>query len=128
METWIVALSALGAGLAVGLGAIGSGIGMGHTAAAALEGMARYKASGASERDEEAGREERPREDRRFANARRSDRRVGAPAGERRGPLVEIKGQPTSGTLDTPPEDVSEVPAEAVAADAAPVAPKVEQA
>lgn len=41
MENWIVALSALGAGLAVGLGAIGSGIGMGQCSAAALEGMAR---------------------------------------------------------------------------------------
>lgn len=41
MENWIIAFSALGAGLAVGLGAIGSGIGMGHTASAALEGMAR---------------------------------------------------------------------------------------
>ncbi len=92
----------------------------GKVAEAALEGMARYKASGASERDEQDTREERPREDRRFANARRSDRRVGAPAGERRGPLVEIKGQPTSGTLDTPPEESPEVAAEA------PAEPKVD--
>ena len=41
MDQWIVAFSALGAGLAIGLGAIGSGIGMGTTASAALEGMAR---------------------------------------------------------------------------------------
>lgn len=51
MESWIVAFSALGAGLAVGLGAIGSGIGMGHCSSAALEGMARQPESEGSMRN-----------------------------------------------------------------------------
>ena len=40
-KTLVLALSALGAGLAVGFGAIGAGIGMGISAATGLEGMAR---------------------------------------------------------------------------------------
>ena len=86
----------------------------GKVADAALEGIARYKASGASERDEQDIREERPREDRRYATARRSDRRAGAPPGERRGPTVEIKGQPSTAVVEAPAEETPET---------APVAP-----
>jgi len=41
MEKAIIAASALGAGLAIGLAAIGAGIGDGAVTAKALEGMAR---------------------------------------------------------------------------------------
>lgn len=40
-SVWFFALTALGAGLAIGLGAIGAGIGMGNAAGKALEAMAR---------------------------------------------------------------------------------------
>ncbi|HVG60210.1 MAG TPA: 30S ribosomal protein S2 [Hyalangium sp.] len=68
---------------------------------ACLEGAARYRASGAAERDEQEereGREERrDRDDRRGPRrgdrGDRGDRRGG---GERRGPLVEMKGAPTA--------------------------------
>ena len=65
---------------------------------ACIEGSARYRASGASDRDEQdAGQQDRPsgREERRFG--RRPDRERGPRGlpmgGERRGPTVEIKGQ-----------------------------------
>jgi small subunit ribosomal protein S2 len=86
---------------------------------ACLEGAARYRASGAAERDEqeerEGGSERRDRDDRR--GPRRNDRgdrgdRRGGPSGggERRGPLVEMKGVAPAAA-----EGV-EAPAEAVAA------------
>jgi small subunit ribosomal protein S2 len=67
---------------------------------ACLEGAARYRASGAAERDEQEereGREERrDRDDRR--GPRRGDRgdRGDRRGGERRGPLVEMKGAPAA--------------------------------
>jgi small subunit ribosomal protein S2 len=70
-------------------------------AEACLEGAARYRASGASERDEQDSQQQdrgfgRDREERRFG--RRPDRDRGPRGGtvERRGPTVEIKGQPTA--------------------------------
>ncbi|MFE8600827.1 30S ribosomal protein S2 [Archangium violaceum] len=66
-----------------------------------IEGGARYRASGAADRDEDEGREERgdrrdrdDRGDRRGPrrNDRGGDRRGGDRGGERRGPLVEMKG------------------------------------
>ena len=83
---------------------------------ASLEGTARYRASGASERDEQDSQQERPREreERRFG--RRPDQRRGpqgiAPIGERRGPTVEIKGHPTAVPAE-PPHEASEPPPEA---------------
>jgi len=76
---------------------------------ACIEGAARYKASGAAERDEEEGREERggrDRDDRRMP--RRMDRgaRGGGREGERKGPLVEIK--PGSNMEMVPPPEASE--------------------
>ncbi|MGQ0506710.1 MAG: 30S ribosomal protein S2 [Myxococcaceae bacterium] len=72
---------------------------------AAIEGGARYRASGASERDEQEERSERSggrndRDDRRGPRRGGNDRDRGGPrgagpsssGGERRGPLVEIKG------------------------------------
>ncbi|HYO70239.1 MAG TPA: 30S ribosomal protein S2 [Archangium sp.] len=66
-----------------------------------IEGGARYRASGAADRDEDEQREERgdrrdrdDRGDRRGPrrNDRGGDRRGGDRGGERRGPLVEMKG------------------------------------
>ena len=66
-----------------------------------IEGGARYRASGAADRDEDEGREERgerrdrdDRGDRRGPrrNDRGGERRGGDRGGERRGPLVEMKG------------------------------------
>ncbi len=89
---------------------------------AAIEGGARYRASGASERDEQEGREERgggrDRDDRRGPrrDGYRGDRGGGrgggggGGGGERRGPLVEIKGggaaagAGSSEGLQVPPE------------------------
>jgi small subunit ribosomal protein S2 len=69
-------------------------------AEACIEGSARYRASGASERDEQDGQQadrSAGREERRFG--RRPDRERG-PRGmaavERRGPTVEIKGHPAA--------------------------------
>jgi small subunit ribosomal protein S2 len=67
---------------------------------ACLEGAARYRASGAAERDEQEEREgrdeRRDRDDRRGPRrgdrGDRGDRRGGDRGGERRGPLVEMKG------------------------------------
>jgi small subunit ribosomal protein S2 len=68
---------------------------------ACIEGAARYRASGAAERDEqeerEGGSERRERDDRRGPRrgdrGDRGDRRGGGDrGGERRGPLVEMKG------------------------------------
>jgi small subunit ribosomal protein S2 len=67
---------------------------------ACLEGGARYRASGAAERDEQEEREgrdeRRDRDDRRGPRrgdrGDRGDRRGGDRGGERRGPLVEMKG------------------------------------
>jgi len=69
---------------------------------ACIEGGARYRASGAAERDEQEEREGRDdrgdrRDDRRGPRRgdrgdRRDDRRGGDRGGERRGPLVEMKG------------------------------------
>ncbi|MFL5354586.1 30S ribosomal protein S2 [Archangium sp.] len=64
-----------------------------------IEGGARYRASGAADRDEEEGREERgdrrDRDDRDRRGPRRNDRggdrRGGDRGGDRRGPLVEMK-------------------------------------
>jgi small subunit ribosomal protein S2 len=58
---------------------------------ACIEGAARYRASGAAERDEQEEREGGGRDDRR---GDRGDRRGGGGdrGGERRGPLVEMKG------------------------------------
>ena len=70
---------------------------------ACLEGGARYRASGAADRDEaDEGREEQRRDDRRDdrRGPRRGDRgdRGGGDrrGGDRRGPLVEMKGAPAS--------------------------------
>jgi F-type H+-transporting ATPase subunit c len=40
-SVWFFALTALGAGLAIGLGTVGTGVGMGSTVGKALEAMAR---------------------------------------------------------------------------------------
>jgi small subunit ribosomal protein S2 len=84
---------------------------------ACLEGGARYRASGAAERDEQEEREgrddRRERDDRR--GPRRGDRgdrgdRRGGGGGERRGPLVEMKGvapaaaEPVEGEAAEAPE------------------------
>jgi len=71
-----------------------------------IEGGARYRASGAADRDEEeSSREERgdrrDRDDRRGPrrgdrNDRGGDRRGGDRGGDRRGPLVEMKGGPAA--------------------------------
>jgi small subunit ribosomal protein S2 len=69
-------------------------------AEACIEGAARYRASGAADRDEEEAREGRDdrrgdRDDRRGGrrdDRRGGDRRGGDRGGERRGPLVEMKG------------------------------------
>jgi small subunit ribosomal protein S2 len=79
---------------------------------ACIEGSARYRASGASERDEQDGQQadrSTGREERRFG--RRPDRDRG-PRGlssgtERRGPTVEIKGQPVA---SAPVEAAGEAP------------------
>jgi small subunit ribosomal protein S2 len=87
----------------------------------ALEGQARYRASGASERDDEV-REERTGRDRvrrmgdRDRGGPRGDRDRGGPrgdrdAGERKGPLVEIKG----GSRELPPPEVDEATKEVAA-------------
>jgi small subunit ribosomal protein S2 len=76
---------------------------------ACLEGAARYKASGAADRDQE---EDRDRGDDRRGGRRmdrdRGDRRGprGGATGERRGPLVEMKGAvpPASAEEMVPPE------------------------
>ncbi len=65
-------------------------------AEAALEGLARYRASGAAERDE-GEEQERPSKEREERRPRRGDRDRGPRdrgREERRGPLVEIKGSP----------------------------------
>ena len=79
---------------------------------ACLEGAARYRASGAAERDEQEEREgrddRRDRDDRR--GPRRNDRRDrddrrgggGDRGGERRGPLVEMKGVAAPVATETP--------------------------
>jgi len=76
-------------------------------AEACLEGAARYRASGAAERDEQEEREGGDRRDDR-RGPRRNDRndrggrggdrgdRGGDRGGERRGPLVEMKGAPVA--------------------------------
>jgi len=72
-------------------------------AEACIEGAARYRASGAAERDEQEEREgrddRRDRDDRRGPRRDNRDRRGGdrggdRGGGERRGPLVEMKGAP----------------------------------
>ncbi len=72
---------------------------------ACIEGAARYRASGAADRDEEEAREGRDerrgdRDDRRGGrrgDRDRGDRRGGGDrGGERRGPLVEMKGAPAA--------------------------------
>ena len=69
---------------------------------ACIEGSARYRASGASDRDEQDSREERPRQDRDSRGPRRNDRggrddrRGGSGSGERRGPAVEHRTAPPS--------------------------------
>jgi small subunit ribosomal protein S2 len=72
-------------------------------AEACIEGGARYRASGAADRDEEEAREgrddRRDRDDRDRRGPRRNDRgdrRGGDRGGERRGPLVEMKGAPAA--------------------------------
>jgi small subunit ribosomal protein S2 len=72
---------------------------------ACIEGGARYRASGAADRDEaDEGREEQRRDDRRDdrRGPRRGDRgdRGGGDrrGGDRRGPLVEMKGAPAAAT------------------------------
>ncbi|MBN1203664.1 MAG: 30S ribosomal protein S2 [Myxococcaceae bacterium] len=78
---------------------------------ACLEGAARYRASGAAERDEQEereGRDERRERDdrrgpRRGDRGDRGDRRGG---GERRGPLVEMKGTPVA--AEAAPEAAAE--------------------
>jgi small subunit ribosomal protein S2 len=91
---------------------------------ACIEGSARYRASGASERDEQDGQQadrSTGREERRFG--RRPDRERGprglSSGGERRGPTVEIKGQPVAAApVETPVEtggDVGSVGEEQVA-------------
>jgi small subunit ribosomal protein S2 len=66
---------------------------------ACLEGAARYRASGASERDEQDSQQQdrgfgRDREERRFGRRPDRDRGPRGATVERRGPTVEIKGQP----------------------------------
>ncbi|MDY7230440.1 30S ribosomal protein S2 [Hyalangium rubrum] len=79
----------------------------GKIADACLEGAARYRASGAADRDEQEEREGGGRDDRRDRDDRRGPRRGdrdrgdrrgggGDRGGERRGPLVEMKGAPAS--------------------------------
>jgi small subunit ribosomal protein S2 len=71
---------------------------------ACIEGGARYRASGAADRDEEEAREgrddRRDRDDRDRRGPRRNDRggdrRGGDRGGDRRGPLVEMKGAPAA--------------------------------
>jgi len=73
-------------------------------AEACIEGGARYRASGAADRDEEEAREgrddRRDRDDRDRRGPRRNDRggdrRGGDRGGDRRGPLVEMKGAPAA--------------------------------
>ncbi|WNG55996.1 30S ribosomal protein S2 [Archangium gephyra] len=78
-----------------------------------IEGGARYRASGAADRDEDEGREERgdrrdrdDRGDRRGPrrNDRGGDRRGGDRGGERRGPLVEMKGVAAPAAAGEAPE------------------------
>ncbi|CAM4161108.1 30S ribosomal protein S2 [Corallococcus sp. ZKHCc1 1396] len=90
---------------------------------ACLEGAARYRASGAAERDEQEEREgrddRRDRDDRR--GPRRNDRRDrddrrgggGDRGGERRGPLVEMKGvaAPVAAEQPAAPAEGGETPA-----------------
>jgi len=83
---------------------------------ACLEGAARYRASGASERDEHEGRDEQRGDDRRGRGGRgdrdRGDRRNdrggdrGGERSERKGPVVEIKatGAAAPGLDIVPPE------------------------
>ncbi len=83
---------------------------------ACLEGAARYKASGAAERDQAEERGGREREDRRPMRRERGERpgfrseRVV----ERKGPIVEVKGQPADvekpGPVEMVPPDVEESP------------------
>ncbi|XXF80077.1 30S ribosomal protein S2 [Myxococcaceae bacterium GXIMD 01537] len=81
-------------------------------AEACIEGAARYRASGAADRDEEEAREGRDerRDDRRGGRRddRRGDRRGGDHRGERRGPLVEMKATAPAAA----PEAGGEAPAE----------------
>jgi small subunit ribosomal protein S2 len=86
-------------------------------AEAALEGVARYRASGAAERDE-GEQQERPAREREERRPRRGDRDRGPrDRGERRGPLVEIKGSPAPAEPPAPSEE------EEVASDEEPFVP-----
>jgi len=69
---------------------------------AAIEGAARYRASGAAERDQAEAQERgiREREDRRPRRAGDRDRGRGDRIAERRGPLVEIKGAGSAGSAE----------------------------
>ena len=91
-----------------------------------IEGGARYRASGAADRDEEEARDDRrdrddrndrrgPRRNDRGGGDRRNDRGGGdRGGGDRRGPLVEMKGAPATSTSESSeaPEGGGETPAE----------------
>ncbi len=83
-------------------------------AEACIEGAARYKSSGAAERDEQDRRDQasaRDRDDRRGRRPDRGDRRGGDDRGARRGPLVEVKGGPVELVPPAEVEETSEVAA-----------------
>ncbi|MHB8877481.1 MAG: 30S ribosomal protein S2 [Myxococcaceae bacterium] len=85
---------------------------------ACIEGAARYKASGAAERDQQEERGGRERDDRRGGMRRdrpgfRGGDRGGDRGGERKGPVVEVKPAPEGekpGPVEMVPPEVEESP------------------